>query len=311
MYAEVLPNAPVASAFHYRIPPELESTVCAGHLVQISFGKQLLQGIVVGLTDELPPGLGEPDLKPIDALIDTQPVLTRDQLDLAYYLANRYLAPLADCLFLMLPPGLAKQGDAEYDLADLDFDAENDTQFRLLELIKKRGPLRGRQIDSALPKRNWKPAAGTLVKKGALSKRPVLQPPSVRPKQIRTARLLIPPAQVPLARFHVRHSPRAADLLDYLFSLHPGQPALPDLLKILNLAESDLAPLIEKEWITLTDPEPVIAAAYPPDIMQKWIARHGAKHPQAALVLQALCELPSTPVSSLHAKRLIPDNDLL
>jgi len=301
MYAEVLPNAPVASAFHYRIPPELESTLRAGHLVQISFGKQLLQGIVVGLTDELPEGLSETDLKFIDTLIDSNPVLTRDQLDLAYYIANRYLAPLADCLFLMLPPGLAKQGDAEYDLADLGFDAESDTQFRLIELIKKRGPLRGRQIDRALPKRNWKPAAATLVKKGVLTKRPVLQPPTVRPKQIRTARLLIPPAQVPAAQFRLRHSPRAADLLDYLFSLYPGQPALPDLLKILNLTQTDLDPLVEKGWIALTEPEPVVAATYPPDVMLKWIDKNGGKYPEAALVLHALCDSPVARVANLES----------
>ena len=301
MYAEVIPSTPVASAFTYRLPAELEGSLTAGHLVQISFGRQLQQGLVVGLTDELPGNLSEADLKPIDALIDEQPVLTRAQLDLGYFIAHRYLAPLADCLFLMLPPGLAKQGDTEYDLLDLNFDAESDTQFRLIELIKKRGPLRGRQIERALPKRNWKPAATTLVKKGVLKKRAVLQPPSVRPKQIRTARLTLPPSQVPAAQFRLRHSPRAADVLDYLFSLYPGQPALPDLVRILDLADSDLQPLVDRNWIGITDPEPVVTATYPADVMRKWIAKHERDQPEAAAVLRALCDSPVAPLSTLHA----------
>ena len=256
---------------------------------------------MVGLTAELPEGLEEKDLKPIDALIDTQPVLTRDQIDLAYFISNRYLAPLAECLFFMLPPGLSKQGDLEYDLVDLNFEAESDTQFRIIELIKKRGPLRGRQIDRALPKRNWKPAALTLVKKNVLTKRPVLQSPSVKPKQIRTARLLIPPAQIPIAHFRLRHSPPAADLLDYLFSLWPGQPALPDLLKILDLTQTDLRPLIDKGWIEITPPESVLSATYPADVMLKWIDKNSHKHPEAAVILHTLCEVPLVRVASLHS----------
>ncbi len=302
MFAEVVPNAPVTSAFHYRIPPELESTLRAGHLVQISFGPQLLQGIVVGLTDELPDGLPESSLKPIDALIDVQPVLTRDQLDLAYFMANRTLAALADCLFCMVPPGLSKQGDTEYDLLDSNFDTENDTQFRIIEMIKKRGPLRGKQIDRALPKRNWKAAAAGLVKRGVLSRRPILQPPSVRPKQIRTARLLIPPAQVPAAQFRLRYSPHAADLLDYLFSLYPGQPALPDLLQILGFTEAELQPLVERNWIAITDSEPVITAAYPAEVIQKWVEKYGDKFPEDAAILRQLIASPVAPLSQLPIK---------
>lgn len=301
MYAEVIPHTPVASAFHYRIPPELEGRLAAGHLVQISFGNQLLQGIVVGLTDELPDGIGESDLKSVESLIDEQPVLARDQIDLGHFIAHRYLAPLADCLFLMLPPGLAKQGDAEYDLADLNFDADSDTQFRLIELIKKRGPLRGRQIDRALPKRNWRAAAAALTKKGVLKKRAVLQPPSVRPKQIRTARLIIPPSQVPAAQFRLRHNPRAADVLDYLFGLYPGQPALPDLVRALDLLDSDMQSLIDRNWIDVTDPEPVVTAVYPAEVMQKWVAKHGRDQPGAAAVLDALCASPVAPLSALRA----------
>jgi primosomal protein N' (replication factor Y) len=301
MYAEVLPNAPITSAFHYAIPPDLEGRLQAGHLVQIPFGRQLLQGLVVGLTDELPGELSEQDLKFIDSLLDSQPVLTRDQIDLGYYMAGRYLAPLSECLFLMLPPGLGKQGDSEYDLTDYTYEAQSDTQSRLIELLRKRGALRGWQIERALAHRNWKPAAAALVRQGVLTRRAVLAPPSVKPKQIRTARLLIPADQAPAAQFRLRASPAAADILDYLFSLWPGQPALADLLKILGIEAAALAPLLEIGWVRLTAPEPVAEAASPADVLRRWIDRHGRAQPEAAAILEALCAEPVVRLADLPA----------
>ncbi|MBI3244838.1 MAG: primosomal protein N' [Chloroflexi bacterium] len=298
MFAEVLPlGLPLSSTFHYSIPDELADKLAAGHLVEVSFGQQRVQGIVVTLDEDAPQGVS--DFKPVEALLDEQPVLTRHQLDLGYYLSRHYLAPLADCLALMLPPGLAKQGDTEYELADVKFDAETDAQFRILQLLEGRGPLRGKQLDRALPKRNWRAAATTLVKRGAIKKRPVLQPPSVRPKNIRTARLLVPPAEVASAKFRLRHSPRHADLLDYLFSLWPGQPALPDFLRVTQSTEADLGLLVERGWIEITQPEPVIAPTYPVEVMQKWIAKHEAHQPEAASALRALCEGRAVPLAEL------------
>jgi primosomal protein N' (replication factor Y) len=300
VFAEVLPlGLPLSSTFHYSIPDELADKLAAGHLVEVSFGPQRVQGIVVTLDEDAPEGVT--DFKPIEALLDEQPVLTRYQLDLGYYLSRHTLAPLADCLALMLPPGLAKQGDTEYELADVKFDAETDLQFRILQLLDQRGPLRGKQLDRALPKRNWRAAAATLAKRGAIKKRPVLQPPSVRPKSIRTVRLLIPPAEVANAKFRLRHSPRHADLLDRLFSLWPGQPALPDFLRVTHSTEADLQPLVERGWIEITPPEPVIAPTYPVEVMQKWIARHEADQPEAATALRALCEGNAVPLAELPA----------
>ncbi|MBM4422991.1 MAG: primosomal protein N' [Chloroflexi bacterium] len=303
MFAEVVPHAPVASAFTYRIPPELEGHLSAGHLVQINFNNQLLQGIVVGLTDELPEGLDEPALKPIDALIDSQPVLTRHQLDLAYYISHRWLAPLADCLFLMLPPGLARQGDMEYELLDVTFDAETDLQYRIFRALDQRGPLRASQLERDFKNRNWRYTLDKLVKLGVVKKRPILKPPSATPKRIRTVRLLIPPTRLSEAKLRIGYSPLHADILEYLLSLYPGQPAVADLVRVLKCSEGDLEPLVYYKWIEVTSPEPVIAATYPVEIMQKWIAKHEHDQPQETAILRALCDssvvavvqLPITP----------------
>ncbi len=241
MFAEVVPvGIPLNSTFHYSIPPELQNKLAAGHLVEVSFGSQRAQGLVVTLSDDPPQGIT--DFKPVGALLDDEPVLTRAQIDLGYYLARRTLASLAECLALMLPPGLAKQGDTEYELSGQPVEPEGEPQFRLMQLLEQRGPLRGRQLDRALPRRNWKAAANTLVKRGALTRRPVLQPPSVHPKHVRTARLLVAPARLPFAKLQLRHSPHHADILDHLLGLWPAEPSLPDVLQRTRAVEADLDP---------------------------------------------------------------------
>ncbi|MEK7441199.1 MAG: DEAD/DEAH box helicase, partial [Chloroflexota bacterium] len=287
----------------------------AGHLVQVSFGQQLIQGIVVALSDDPPQGVSE--FKAVQALIDEQPVLTRAQLDLGYYIAHHTLAPLSDCLTLMLPPGLAKQGDTEYELIDEKFDPQSEMQFQLVKLLTERGALRGKQLERAIPKKNWRGTMTTLIKRGVIKKRAVLQPPSVRPKLIRTARSIVPTDRLAAEKLKLKYSPHHADLLDHLFSLLPGQPALDDLLKGTHSAQSDLQPLIERGWIELTSTDSVIAPTYPLEVMQKWIDKHGTKHGDAANVLRALCQNPSPiPLKSLpnatpEVIQLLNEKDLI
>ena len=64
---------------------------------------------------------------------------------------------------------------------------------RVLDLLAKRGPLRGRQIDRHFSQIEWRKSAQYLVKKGILSARSVLPPANVRPKFIRVAELAVAP----------------------------------------------------------------------------------------------------------------------
>ena len=87
--------------FHYHLPPELESVILPGHLVWVPFGRQEVQGIVVrkSLASPVP-------TKAILRLARPEPVVTSAQLELAAWIADAYVAPLAEAIKLFLPPGL-------------------------------------------------------------------------------------------------------------------------------------------------------------------------------------------------------------
>lgn len=99
---------PAFQTFHYHLPAELETVVEPGHLVWVPFGRQQVQGIVVCLAPASPV-----PTKAMLRLARPEPVVTVAQLAMAAWIAETYVAPLAEAIKLFLPPGLftKQEGD--------------------------------------------------------------------------------------------------------------------------------------------------------------------------------------------------------
>jgi primosomal protein N' (replication factor Y) len=205
-FVQIVVNVPaVSGVFDYAVPQSLAGRVGVGHLVVVPFGRQTVQGVVVRFIHQ--PSV--PEVKEIIELVDPEPVLTQMQIALAEWMAESTLSPLAAVAGLFLPVGLGQQVDTLYELRITNYDprSRNHTndetispktqrqtvEDRLLNLLRLRGPLRGRQIDSHFARVDWRKTAGYLVRKGVLSARSVLPPARVRPKFIKTAQLAVAP----------------------------------------------------------------------------------------------------------------------
>ncbi|KAF0110912.1 MAG: primosomal protein N' (replication factor Y) (superfamily II helicase) [Chloroflexi bacterium] len=187
-YARIAVNIPqICGLFDYLVPPELHGQIHIGSLVIVPFGKQTVQGIVFSLPEE--PAVMEP--RPIESVLEKEPVVTQYQIKLAEWMAQENLTSLSACLHLMLPPGLSQHADVllhlvnHEDLPDL-----SPLQIRIVNLLKKRGDLRGHQMDAALPRADWRKSLPGLVKRGIVQSQSILQQPAIRPKVIRTAQFL-------------------------------------------------------------------------------------------------------------------------
>ncbi len=95
-------------SYHYHLPPELEDAVLPGHLVWVPFGSREVQGFVIGYADSSPV-----PTKAMRRLARNEPVLTSVQLELARWMAQAYVAPLAEAIKLFMPPGLLTKSDDE------------------------------------------------------------------------------------------------------------------------------------------------------------------------------------------------------
>lgn len=196
IYVEVIVNVPrVDGGFDYLVPEGLENEVREGCLVVVPFGKQLVQGIVTRYIDV--PQV--PETKPIDSVLDSNRVVTRNQIKLAKWMADQNLGRVSTYLHAMLPPGVSQIADTVYSLNPGGGESQTsntDLQTRLVNLLQDKGSLRSRQIDRALPHLRWKESMPGLIKKGQVIKKGMLLPPQVRPKIAKMVYLNVPPKEI-------------------------------------------------------------------------------------------------------------------
>ncbi len=287
MYAEILPNVPrLKTTFHYRVPDALRDRLRVGHLVLVSFGKQRTQGIVVALDSEPPDNITE--FKPIESLLDPEPVLTQNQLYLAYWLAHRYFTTLIDCIALMLPPGLSQRADIRYELLAEEFSPQTKAQRNIVRLLSSRGALLGRQLGRALPRRNWRAVADRLARKGVLCKTAVLALPAVRPKHVRAVWLTASPERIEAAKTEFVRRSVPVEILEHLLGLWPGEPALDDLLHFVGCQRRHVRDLCRRGWITLASRQQLVVKAVSDDVLRRWLQKRERAAPRQAQVVRAL-----------------------
>ncbi|MBR1548139.1 MAG: primosomal protein N' [Prevotella sp.] len=101
-YADVILPVPLQGTFTYAVPDGMAAQV--GCRVLVSFGRsKTYVGIVARLHNEKPQGY---EVKPIQQLIDTQPIVTDSQLRLWHWIADYYMSPIGDVYKAALPAGL-------------------------------------------------------------------------------------------------------------------------------------------------------------------------------------------------------------
>lgn len=142
MVAEVLVELKaknIDQTYSYLISKDYEVKV--GSRVLVPFGKQKLEGFVLNITNVLP----EYKLKEIISIIDEEPVLTDEMLELGKYISKKTLCNLIHAYQTMLPTALkAKNGkviNKKYvtylKLIDENYKPSNHNQLEIIEQLKK------------------------------------------------------------------------------------------------------------------------------------------------------------------------------
>ncbi len=107
-FAEVAIPLRVAQTFTYRLPAALQSETQVGARLLVPLGKKLVTAYVVALHATLDPALALDDanIKEAEELLDVEPLLTPEVLELTRWLADYYAAPWGEVLKAALPAGL-------------------------------------------------------------------------------------------------------------------------------------------------------------------------------------------------------------
>ena len=108
LFADVAVPLPLPEPLTYEVPPAYAPLAVPGVRARVRVGKRRLTGVIVAVHDRRPEGI---DLRPVEEIVDVEPVLPPDLLDLARFTANYYMAPLGEVVRTMLPSDLPPWGD--------------------------------------------------------------------------------------------------------------------------------------------------------------------------------------------------------
>ncbi len=98
-FAQVVFNIPLDRSFDYEVPETLTALLRVGSRVRAPFGRRHTVGYCVGLIEE--PSVEE--VKPIESVLDPEPLLSEELLGLARWMADYYVCGLGEVLEAILP----------------------------------------------------------------------------------------------------------------------------------------------------------------------------------------------------------------
>lgn len=156
----------IDKTFSYHVPSALEKEIAIGKRVLVPFQKRELEGFIINILDEV-----TYETKDIIKVIDENPVLNEELLELGKYISKKSLCNLISAYETMLPVALkAKNGTTinkryqtylEVNSIDIKLTPK---QLEIVELIKKHGRVLKSSIKSSV--------VSTLIKKNVLKEVP-------------------------------------------------------------------------------------------------------------------------------------------
>jgi len=182
---------PLPQLFDYLPPAGIDAQAIApGSRVTVPFGRSERVGVVIErlAESEIP----EDRLKPASAVLDAQPLITRELLASLDWVARYYQHPLGEVLDASLPAGLRRaralptESEPALMLASIDptTTRSGSGSAHLLALLAG-GPLSYAALDAQLPK--WRSAAASLRRRGLVA---ITQ---VTPRELPRVRIEPPP----------------------------------------------------------------------------------------------------------------------
>lgn len=132
--------------FDYKIPLELEKMVQVGKRVLVPFGKQTLEGFVLGINENS----DYDKLKNILKVIDDEVILNEELISIGNYISKKTLATKISSYQSMLPRALKANKDFSMNkklvtyvkLIDKNYQAKNDKQKKLIDVLSKKDVLK-------------------------------------------------------------------------------------------------------------------------------------------------------------------------
>ncbi len=272
LYVELAIPGTADKLYTYSVPAELMPAARRGARVIASFGKRTVIGFIVETSAESQTaaerGRSIPHIKPIQDVLDVEPILSEQLLNLTSWIAEYYLAPLGEVLKAVLVQGAVRPGKRIVSLeapslqAAMQQVAHAPRQAEILRELSQRGPATIQQLKKHLGARAIYSPLNELARRGFV--RILEEQPKPQLKSKTEAVIEVTPESRQIFEQHLalleassRRSPGQAAILRALTSTInlPSAIAVTDLLKQSGSALSALRALARKRILTITSRE--------------------------------------------------------
>jgi primosomal protein N' (replication factor Y) len=204
MFAEVAVPLYVRQTYTYRLPGDMSLRAQAGCRVVVPFGKKLVTGFIVALSDRFDGEITAHEVREVEELVDEAPIISPDILALTRWMADYYYAPWGECLRTALPAGatvateqtltITEAGRSALEHVSAGF-SWSSTKYQALELLAGSGTLSLRELERQMTK----PAAAAVIRQleraGFVSVLRRVGDGRMKPKLQNAVRLVKPPAE--------------------------------------------------------------------------------------------------------------------
>lgn len=126
-WLELVFKLPLYQSFFYKNTDNADDRISlVGRRAQVSFGARRLIGFIIAVHETLPRGVpfAESEIKPVERIIDTEPLFGRGQVELAHWMAHFYVCAEGIALSAMLPSGKRPADELNiegFNSTELDF----------------------------------------------------------------------------------------------------------------------------------------------------------------------------------------------
>ena len=254
-FCDVALPVPLDRVFTYRVNDEAEPPAAVGCRVIVPFRNEKLTGIVTRLHDDPPPV----EAKPIVAVLDPEPLLSADLMELAAWISSYYIAPLGEVFRSMLPLMAEVKHQTLYRIADKGrevlYDSANqgssrrsrksaeeqDIEYNVLNYLEAGEAARAAKL---------RPATGATAEllNGMLRKKWIARETSaVQRDARRTLRYAVLVPEVRIPKLNANQQSLLAELAG-----SSGELALPELRR-LDLPDSTLGTLVRRGLVRIEE----------------------------------------------------------
>lgn len=184
---------PFRNPFTYRVPDDFVDSVKVGVRVVVPFGKRILTGFVIGVSDTTDV---KDKLKNVLYVLDENPIFSPASLKFYEWISEYYLCSLGEALRNSVPYGSEVESKRKV-VSDTDFcgqllkDEKNPKSLKakLLEILAVKETHTVSQLQKILKKKNIYSALKSLEKAGAVSVLDIIEDAKVKVKMVKHVRL--------------------------------------------------------------------------------------------------------------------------